>query len=59
MSGVMTPVLLVAVIGLVCSGLLVFASKVFHVAVDERVTQVIPCSSRRESNSGQRGAAWR
>ena len=40
MSGVMTPVLLVAVIGLVCSGLLVFASKVFHVAVDERVTQV-------------------
>ena len=40
MSGVMTPVLLVAVIGLVCAGLLVFASKVFHVAVDERVTQV-------------------
>ena len=37
MSGVMTPVLLVAVIGLVCAGLLVFASKVFHVAVDERV----------------------
>lgn len=40
MSGVMTPVLLVAVIGLVCAGLLVFASKVFYVAVDERVTQV-------------------
>ena len=40
MSGIMTPVLLVAVIGFVCSGLLVFASKVFHVAVDERVTQV-------------------
>ena len=40
MSNVMTPVLLVAVIGFVCAGLLVFASKVFHVAVDERVTQV-------------------
>ena len=40
MSGVMTPVLLVAVIGLVCAGLLVFASKVFFVAVDERVTQI-------------------
>ena len=40
MSGVMTPVILVAFIGLICSGLLVFASKVFHVAVDERVTQV-------------------
>ena len=40
MSGVATPVLLVAVIGLVCAGLLVFASKVFHVAVDESVTQV-------------------
>ena len=40
MSGIMTPVLLVAVIGFVCSGLLVFASKVFHVEVDERVTQV-------------------
>ena len=40
MSGIMTPVLLVAVIGLVCSALLVFASKVFHVAVDERVTKV-------------------
>lgn len=40
MSNVMTPVLLVAVIGLVCAGLLVFASKVFHVVVDERITQV-------------------
>ena len=40
MNGIMTPVLLVAVIGLVCSALLVFASKVFHVAVDERVTKV-------------------
>ena len=40
MSGIMTPVLLVAVIGLICAGLLVFASKVFFVAVDERVTQV-------------------
>ena len=39
MSGVMTPVLLVAVIGLICAGLLVFASKVFHVEVDE--TKVI------------------
>ena len=37
MDGIMTPVLLVAVIGLVCSGLLVFASKVFHVDVDERI----------------------
>ncbi len=43
MNGIMTPVLLVAVIGLVCAGLLVFASKVFHVAVDERVTQVREC----------------
>ena len=40
MANVMTPVLLVAVIGLICAGLLVFASKVFHVEVDERVTQV-------------------
>ena len=40
MANVMTPVLLVVVIDFVCSGLLVFASKVFHVAVDERVTQV-------------------
>ena len=40
MNGIMTPVLLVAVIGFVCSALLVFASKVFHVAVDERVTKV-------------------
>lgn len=43
MANVMTPVLLVAVIGLICAGLLVFASKVFHVAVDERVTQVREC----------------
>ena len=43
MSNVMTPVLLVAVIGFVCAGLLVFASKVFHVAVDERVTKVREC----------------
>ena len=43
MANVMTPVLLVVVIGFVCSGLLVFASKVFHVAVDERVTQVREC----------------
>lgn len=40
MSGVMTPVLLVAVIGFVCAGLLVFASKVFHVDVDERALQI-------------------
>ena len=40
MNGVMTPVLLVAVIGFICAGLLVFASKVFHVAVDERVSLV-------------------
>ena len=40
MNGLMTPVLLVAVIGLICAGLLVFASKVFHVAVDERVSLV-------------------
>ena len=43
MSSVLTAVLLVAVIGLVCAGLLVFASKVFHVAVDERVTQIREC----------------
>ena len=43
MSNVMTPVLLVAVIGFVFAGLLVFASKVFHVAVDERVTKVREC----------------
>ena len=43
MNSIMTPVLLVAVIGLICAGLLVFASKVFHVAVDERVTQVREC----------------
>ena len=43
MANVMTPVLLVAVIGFVCAGLLVFASKVFHVAVDERVTLVREC----------------
>ena len=40
MNGLMTPVLLVAIIGLVCAALLVFASKVFHVAVDERVSMV-------------------
>ena len=40
---VMTPVLIVAVIGLACAGLLVIASKVFHVEVDERVTQVREC----------------
>ena len=40
MNGLMTPVLLVAVIGFICAGLLVFASKVFHVAVDERVSLV-------------------
>ena len=40
MSGVMTPVLLVAVIGLICAGLLVFASKVFHVEVDERAEKI-------------------
>ena len=43
MSSVITPVLVVAVIGLVCAGLLVVASKVFHVEVDERVTQVREC----------------
>ena len=43
MSGIATPVILVAVIGLVCAGLLVVASKVFHVEVDERVTQVREC----------------
>ena len=34
---VMTPVLLVALIGFICAGLLVFASHVFRVEVDERV----------------------
>ncbi len=43
MSGVMTPVVLVVVIGFVCAGLLVFASKVFHVEVDERITLVREC----------------
>ena len=43
MSSVMTPVLIVAVIGLVCAGLLVVASKVFAVEVDERVTKVREC----------------
>ena len=43
MSNVMTPVLIVAVIGLVCAGLLVVASKVFAVEVDERVTKVREC----------------
>ena len=40
---IMTPVLVVAVIGLGCAGLLVIASKAFHVDVDERVTQVREC----------------
>ena len=40
MNAIITPVMLVVVIGLICAGLLVFASKVFHVAVDERVTLV-------------------
>jgi len=43
MSNVMTPVLIVVVIGLICAGLLVVASKVFAVQVDERVTQVREC----------------
>jgi Na+-translocating ferredoxin:NAD+ oxidoreductase RNF subunit RnfB len=43
MSSVLTAVLLVAVIGLVCAGLLVFASKVFHVAVDETTRLVREC----------------
>ena len=43
MANVMTPVLIVAVIGLACAALLVVASKVFHVEVDERVTQVREC----------------
>ncbi|HHW95502.1 MAG TPA: RnfABCDGE type electron transport complex subunit B [Mogibacterium sp.] len=43
MTNVMTPVILVTVIGLVCAGLLVIASKVFHVAVDERVSQIREC----------------
>ena len=40
---IMTPVLIVAVIGLLCAGLLVVASKVFFVEVDERVTKVREC----------------
>ncbi len=40
MSGVITPVLLVVIVGLVASTLLVIASKVFFVPVDERVTAV-------------------
>lgn len=40
MSGVMTPVIIVVVAGLVASTLLTIASKVFYVPVDERVTQV-------------------
>lgn len=43
MSGVTTAVLLVVVIGLVCAGLLVFASKVFHVEVDETTRLVREC----------------
>ena len=41
--GILTPVLVVAVIGLLCALLLVIASKVFHVEVDERVTKVREC----------------
>jgi len=40
---VMTPILVVAIIGLLCALLLVVASKVFHVEVDERITQVREC----------------
>lgn len=43
MSGIATPVILVVVIGLICAGMLVVASKVFHVEVDERVTNVREC----------------
>ncbi len=43
MSGIATPVILVVVIGLICAGMLVIASKVFFVEVDERVTQVREC----------------
>ncbi|MBQ0018230.1 MAG: RnfABCDGE type electron transport complex subunit B [Clostridiales bacterium] len=43
MGSVMTPVLVVAVIGMLCAGLLVVASKVFFVEVDERITQVREC----------------
>lgn len=43
MTNIITPVIMISVIGLICAGLLVIASKVFHVAVDERVTQVREC----------------
>ncbi len=43
MTNVITPVILVAVIGLICAALLVIASKVFHVEVDERISQVREC----------------
>ena len=43
MSSLVTPVIMVVVIGFVCAGLLVVASKVFFVEVDERVTQVREC----------------
>lgn len=41
--GIMTPVLIVVTIGFACALLLVIASKVFHVEVDERVTKVREC----------------
>lgn len=40
MNGIMTPVILVVAIGLVASVMLVVASKVFYVPVDERVIKV-------------------
>lgn len=43
LGSIPTAVFIVAVIGLVCSLLLVIASKVFHVDVDERVTLVREC----------------
>lgn len=43
MGNLMTPVLVVAAMGLVCASLLVFASKIFAVKVDERVTKVREC----------------
>ena len=40
MSAILTPVLIVAIIGLICGLVLSIASKVFYVEVDERVTQL-------------------
>lgn len=40
MSGIATPVIIVVIIGLVAALLLVIASKVFYVHVDERITEV-------------------